>query len=94
MTSPSQFLLYTAPDGAVKVDVFFKDETVWLAQKTMAELFGVDRSVITKHLRNVVKERELVEESVCALFAQTAADGKAYQGCRDTPPKETREGIQ
>jgi hypothetical protein len=41
MTAPSQFLLYTAPDGAVKVDVFFKEETVWLTQKTMAELFGV-----------------------------------------------------
>ena len=79
MTTPSQFLLYTAPDGAVKVDVFFKDETVWLTQKVLAELFGVDRSVITKHLRNVFKERELAEESVCALFAQTATDGKTYQ---------------
>ena len=79
MSTPSQFLLYTAPDGAVKVDVFFKDETVWLTQKALAELFGVDRSVITKHLRNVFKERELAEESVCALFAQTATDGKTYQ---------------
>ena len=79
MSAPSQFLLYTAPDGAVKVDVFFKDETVWLTQKVLAELFGVDRSVITKHLRNIFKERELAEESVCALFAQTATDGKTYQ---------------
>jgi hypothetical protein len=45
----------------------------------LAELFGVDRSVITKHLRNIFKERELAEESVCALFAQTATDGKTYQ---------------
>jgi hypothetical protein len=79
VSAPSQFLLYTAPDGAVKVDVFFKDETVWLTQKVLAELFGVDRSVITKHLRNIFKERELAEESVCALFAQTATDGKTYQ---------------
>jgi hypothetical protein len=79
MTSPSQFLLYTAPNGDVKVDVFFKGETVWLVQKAMAELFGVERSVITKHLRNIFKERELVGESVCAVFAQTAADGKTYQ---------------
>ncbi|HJX63569.1 MAG TPA: virulence RhuM family protein [Polyangia bacterium] len=79
MSTPSQFLLYTAPDGAVKVDVFFKDETVWLTQKALAELFGVDRSVITKHLRNIFKERELAEESVRALFAQTATDGKTYQ---------------
>jgi hypothetical protein len=61
----------------MKEGVFFKEETARFAQKTMAELFGVDRSVITKHLRNVFKERELIEESVCAVFAQTAADGKS-----------------
>ena len=43
MSAPDQFLLYTAPDGAVKVDVFVKDETVWLTQKALAELFGVQR---------------------------------------------------
>ena len=53
MSEPSQFLLYTAPDGAVKVDVFFKDETVWLTQKELAELFGVQRPAITKHLGNI-----------------------------------------
>ena len=75
----SQFLLYTAPDGAVKVDVFFKDETAWLTQKVLAELFGADRSVVTKHLRNIFKEGELAEDSVCAKFAHTADDGKTYR---------------
>jgi hypothetical protein len=79
MSGQNQFLLYTAPDGAVKVEVFFKDETVWLTQKALAELFGVDRSVITKHLRNIFKEGELSEDSVCANIAHTATDGKNYQ---------------
>lgn len=79
MKEPSQFLLYTAPSGAVKVDVFFKDENAWLTQKALAELFGIDRSVITKHLRNIFASAELVEDSVCAVFAQTAGDGKAYR---------------
>ena len=79
MNESSQFLLYTAPNGAVKIDVFFKDESVWLTQKALAELFGTDRSVITKHLRNVFNEGELAEDSVCANFAHTAVDGKSYR---------------
>ena len=74
-----QFLLYTAPDGVVKVEVYYQDETVWLTQKALAELFGIDRSVITKHLRNIFLTGELTENSVCAIFAHTAADGKKYQ---------------
>lgn len=79
MNEPHPFLLYTAPDGAVKVEVIVKDETVWLTQKALAALFGAERSVITKHLRNIFKENELSETSVCALFAHTAADGKNYE---------------
>lgn len=79
MSEQSQFILYTAPDGTIKVDVFLKDETVWLTQKSLAELFAVDRSVITKHLRNIFKDAELAEESVCANIAHTAADGKTYK---------------
>jgi len=73
-----QILLYSTPDGAVRVDVFYQDETVWLTQKSLAELFGVDRSVITKHLKNIFESGELDENSVCAKFAHTAADGKTY----------------
>jgi len=54
MSDPcGQFMLYTAPDGAVRVDVFFKEETVWLTQKAMAELFGVKVPAIAKHLATI-----------------------------------------
>ena len=78
MSEKSQFILYTAPNGAVKVDVFFKDETVWLTQKALAELFGVQRPAITKHLRNIFSSMELEENSVCSVLEHTAADGKTY----------------
>jgi hypothetical protein len=79
VSTPSQFLLYTAPDGAVKVDVFFKDETVWLTQKALAELFGVKVPAINKHLKNIFASRELVEDSVVSILETTATDGKTYQ---------------
>ena len=79
MSAPSQFLLYTAPDGAVKVDVFFRDETVWLTQKALAELFGVKVPAINKHLKNIFASRELVEDSVVSILETTATDGKTYQ---------------
>lgn len=78
MSEADQFLLYTAPNGAVKVDVFFKDETVWLTQKTLAELFGVQRPAITKHLGNIFSSGELAEDSVCSILEHTAGDGKTY----------------
>ena len=76
MNENSQFLLYTAPDGAVKVDVFIKEETVWLTQKALAELFGVKRPAITKHLGNIFLSGELAEDSVCSILEHTAADRK------------------
>ena len=78
MSGQNQFLLYTAPDGAVKVEVFYKDETVWLTQKALAELFGVQRPAVTKHLRNIFTSGELSEDSVCSILEHTAADGKTY----------------
>ena len=78
MSDSNQFLLYTAPDGVVKVDVFFKNETVWLTQKALAELFGVQRPAITKHLRNIFSTGELEEDSVCSVLEHTAGDGKTY----------------
>ncbi len=59
----SNFLLYTGNDGKVSIDVFMKDETVWLTQKAIGELFGKDRSVITKHLKNIFDSGELEEKS-------------------------------
>jgi len=75
----SQVLLYQAPDGRTRLEVRMQGETVWLTQAQMAELFQRERSVITKHIRNIFEEGELVQESVCADFAHTAADGKTYQ---------------
>jgi hypothetical protein len=74
----NHILLYTTLENKVKIDVFYEKETFWLSQKRMAELFGVDRSVITKHLKKIFESNELVENSVCAFFAHTAEDGKTY----------------
>ena len=79
MSENQQFLLYTAPDGAVKVDVYFKDETVWLTQKALAELFGVKVPAVNKHLKNIFQSGELAEDSVISILETTAADGKRYQ---------------
>ncbi len=75
----NQFLLYTAPDGAVKVEVFLKDETVWLTQKALAALFGVNVPAVNKHLKNIFDSGELAEASVVSILETTAADGKTYQ---------------
>lgn len=79
MREQNQFLLYTAPDGAVKVEVALKDETVWLTQKALADLFGVKVPAINKHLKNIFESGELAEKSVVSILETTAADGKSYQ---------------
>ena len=79
MENKIQFLLYSMPDEQGKVQVIVKDGTIWCTQKAMAQFFGVDRSVITKHLKNIFDSGELRQESVCAKNALTAADGKKYQ---------------
>jgi hypothetical protein len=79
MENEIQFLLYSMPDEQGKIQVIVKDGTIWCTQKAMAQLFGVDRSVITKHLKNIFESGELKQESVCAKNALTAADGKNYQ---------------
>ena len=79
MNPQGKFLLYKAPDGAVNVDVFFQGETVWLTQKTLAELFGVQVPAIAKHLKNIFDSGELVEDSVVSILETTATDGKSYR---------------
>ena len=74
----SEFLLYQTEDGQTKIDVKIEGETVWLAQAQMVELFQRDKSVISKHIKNVFAEGELNEKAVVAFFATTAADGKTY----------------
>ena len=74
-----EVVLYEAPDGQIRLDVRLEQDTVWLTQAQMAELFGRERSVITKHVGSVFRERELEAKSVSANFAHTAEDGKTYQ---------------
>ena len=76
MPNEIQFLFYNLPENREQVKAVIKDESIWLTQKGMAELFGVDRSVITKHLKNVFDTSELEEVSVCAKIAHTADVGK------------------
>ncbi len=75
----TEFLLYTTPDGKVKVEIFFHEENIWLTQKRMAELFGVQRPAITRHLKNIFTCEELTQESVCSILEHTAEDGKKYK---------------
>jgi hypothetical protein len=76
--SNSEIILYQNADGNIKIDVRLDEETVWLTQAQMAELFGKGRTTITEHIQNIFKEGELEESSVCRNFRLTAADGKAY----------------
>ncbi|AVO49948.1 cell filamentation protein Fic [Melaminivora suipulveris] len=75
----TEFLLYRTEDGQTRIDVRMSDETVWLSLNQLTELFGRDKSVISRHIRNVFSEGELERDSVVAVFATTAADGKTYQ---------------
>jgi hypothetical protein len=69
------FVIFQTKDGKVNIDVFFKDETLWLTQKAISSLYGKDRSVISKHLKNIFESGELEENRVCANFAHTTQHG-------------------
>ncbi len=71
----NNFLMYTTPNGKVEVEIFLKDENIWLTQSKIAELFGVERSVVTKHLQNIYQENELNRDSTCAKIAQVQTEG-------------------
>lgn len=74
----SEFLLYGTSDGAVKVRVLVQGETVWLTQKSLAELFGVGVAAINKHLTAIFATHELEPEAVISVLEITASDGKRY----------------
>lgn len=76
MDEKNEIILFE--NQGVKLEVNLKDETVWLTQKQMAELFGKDRKTITRHIQNIFKDEELEEKSVCSFFEHTAEDGKEY----------------
>jgi hypothetical protein len=74
----SDIIFYNSPAGNVKVEVIYEEETFWLSQKRMAELFGVDVRTVNEHLKNIFTTLELTEDSVIRKFRITAADGKNY----------------
>ena len=88
MGGQGQIIIYQSEDGLAKLHVNMRDETVWLSLEQMAELFGRDKSTISRHVRNIFTEGELARNSVVANFATTAADGKTYQKAKQ------REGSE
>lgn len=75
-TPQSEFLFYTSPEGDIKIDVFFQDETVWLTQKKMAELFGVEPHTITYHLGEIYKNEEIDEKSTHRKIRAVQTEGE------------------
>lgn len=78
MTNEFNFLIYKAPDNDVKINAVIKDDTIWLTQKSMAELFGCSSDNISLHLKNIFEAKELNKDSVTEKISATAADGKNY----------------
>ena len=72
----TELIIYQTEDGRTKIDVHMENETVWLSLEQMSELFQRDKSTISRHIKNVFSEGELLEEATVANFATTAADGK------------------
>lgn len=75
MKKNNQLIIYKTEDGKIKIETNFKDETVWLTQEQIGELFQRDRSVISRHIKNIFAEGELEEKKVCANFAHTTPHG-------------------
>jgi hypothetical protein len=79
LPSKGQFLVYRAEDGRVKIDVRLENETVWLTQQHMADLFQSSKQNVGQHLKRIFEEGELVEDSVVKNLFTTAGDGKDYR---------------
>lgn len=80
----SSIEIYRSPEGNIELNVKLENDTVWLTQSQMAELFAVDRTSVTRHIRNIYKSQELDEKSTCAKNAQVRFEGKR-QIIRDIP---------
>ncbi|PIZ65919.1 cell filamentation protein Fic [Candidatus Roizmanbacteria bacterium CG_4_9_14_0_2_um_filter_39_13] len=74
-----EFLIYTTPNGKVKIEIFLHNGNIWLTQAKIANLFGVQQPAIAKHLKNIFETRELEENSVHSILEYTATDGKTYK---------------
>jgi hypothetical protein len=75
----SQILIFQSEDGRTKLDVRLEDQTVWLSQRQLTELFGKAKGTISEHIKNIFEDGELEMESVVRYFRTTAADGKQYE---------------
>ena len=71
----TEILLYTTPNGKVKVEIYLQNETIWLTQQKIADLFGVQRPAVTKHLNNIFEAGELIEEVVSSILEHTTQHG-------------------
>ncbi len=76
--STAEFLIFTSQSGEQSIEARYEDETIWLTQKLMAQLFDVDVRTISEHLRNIFSNGELQQDSVVRKFRNTASDGKSY----------------
>ena len=74
----NDIVFYKKKNGDMNIELLINGETLWVSQKTMAQIFEIDRTVITKHLKNIFSDGELDKNQVCAKFAHTANDGKNY----------------
>ena len=74
----NKVIIYTASDGQTKIDVKLEDETLWLTQAQMCELYQTSKSNVSEHIKHIIEEGELQEDSVVRKFRTTAADGKSY----------------
>src|ERR1700687_277649 len=75
----NQIVIYQAKSGALELHQDVGNETIWATQGQISDLFEIERSVATKHIRNILNDKELNANSVCAKFAHTGSDGKTYQ---------------
>ena len=74
--TPREIIFYKDGDNQVKVEVLLQDENLWLTQAKIADLFGVQKAAVSKHLKNIFEDGELVESSVVSILETTATDGK------------------
>ena len=79
MQKESEILFYQSDEGKVNIEVFYHDESFWMTQKKMGELFNVQRPAITKHLKNIFESGELLADSVSSILEHTAVDRKIYK---------------
>ncbi len=75
----NELVIYQTKSGSLEVKSDVGKSTIWASQSQIAKIFGIDRSVVTKHIKNIFSDAELNKKTVCANFAHTGTDGKTYQ---------------